>query len=359
MLKLNYIAKIIILFFILFSTSAIIVNATNEGEILSDISATHISDSFDVNVNDPDVIAITESYKKLLENDPYEKELVDAHLGENFSISPHYKVYVCDEFWEMNRYDRFYFPNSKDIVKSTLLNSTKIFYYLGFISETGTSYPFGFGLAYRHPATQKCYFLNGLYQNLYNFFSTANADIFSSVNATKNISDLEISETYFITDSHQRGIAYLVTNHGDYVYFSSFGTTGKLSYLFPVNEFFDVMDDIQSNRNYYSESTDFNDFSFFETQIISELAEFVVGGEEAIKTSYPDYKFLEEKTTAKTTEQPTQVQDSDYLPSAPTDKSDQDDLDVYKILFIAESAIVSCCLLCFVIYKLVKIKKKE
>ena len=287
MLKLNYIAKIIILFFILFSTSAIIVNATNEGEILSGISATHISDSFDVNVNDPDVIAITESYKKLLENDPYEKELVDTHLGENFSITPHYKVYVCDDFWNMHEYeyDGHYVHSDNDIIKSTLLSSSKIFYYLGFVSETGTSYPFGFGLAYRHPATQKCYFVNGLYQNLYNFFSTANVDIFSSVTATKNISDLEISETYFLTDSYQRGIAYLVTNHGDYVYFSFFGTTGKLSYLFPVNEFFDTIDDVRTNKksNYNYHSVDFNDFSFIKTQTISELAEFVVGGEEAIK----------------------------------------------------------------------------
>ena len=86
-----------------------------------------------------------------------------------------------------------------------------------------------------------------------------------------------------------------------------------------------------------------------------ELLPYIVGGEEKITKSNEMFDYYENHHSNSTSTEPIPVSSE----TAPQTITYEKELDVYKILFIAESAIVSCCLLGFVIFKLVKIKKKE
>ena len=281
----------------------------------------------------------------------------------NHSSDPLFKIYVIHEIYDLQ------FDDSIRTVENKIWNADRVEYVY---EVDGKDFSGKYAQFYIYPSTH----VFGTYEFFDTFYSKAlekmveyvsePQKIFSSVACTEN-KNITVNNLYCFSDRFNNKYIYFDTSDGAYICFLG---PNQLEYLMPLETFEKISSEYISWRNNLS-GIDHNLYTSISEGCVPDefildsfegkenLAQYVLGGITAINEKYPKYKFLEEKTTAETTEQPTQVQDSDYLPSAPTDKSDQDDLDVYKILFIAESAIVSCCLLCFVIYKLVKIKKKE
>ncbi|MBE6594009.1 MAG: hypothetical protein E7642_08505 [Ruminococcaceae bacterium] len=302
-------------------------------------------DSLDVK-SDPDFELILGDLDAYWEIYPEDYEGTKEDLGGDFSMVPLYKVFFGNDIL------RIMSDNSTANISSALKGTYKIVYATKpVLIGDDVCEPYGAtAYFYRDPTTQTTFAIDNNFE-VYEDFLKNYKTIFSSANVTKDLDTLELSNVYFFADDYQKAIIYCVTNHGNYIYFSHRGTNGKLEFVFPEKEFSEML--------YRILKTNGNDCSFSELDCLSstpysQLSQFLVGGEEALKEKYPDYATLYNPSPVAT-EQP-----SETLPSATETEPIIIDIvkpfNVFKLLFFVETAVV---VVSAVIFTVIYFKKKR
>lgn len=292
----------------------------------------------------------------------------DANLT-NIKIYPKYRIFSAPFIYDLLQGYR---------IHEILIDTSYVTYSIGWqydiLRPGDTAYEtvYGGGGYYNVNAAT-----NLIYKDVYEYYSAYDDFMedplysFESTAITAEISEEIEIEYIFCFFDYDRGakIIYLVTNKGDYIYYFS-SIKDDLTFLFPLEDFKTCLKKVYKNchSNGYNLSKDpmntiWDSFALEIADITDftrsfskeELLPYIVGGEEKITKSNEMFDYYENHHSNSTSTEPIPVSSE----TAPQTITYEKELDVYKILFIAESAIVSCCLLGFVIFKLVKIKKKE
>lgn len=89
------------------------------------------------------------------------------------------------------------------------------------------------------------------YEDVIYEYALSYESLFSSVEATKLLRDLSVSEIYVLDGAPSVDALYIyfVTNHGDYVYYNNLTD----QYLMPIELFYDFVETMQKNRDPYAD----------------------------------------------------------------------------------------------------------